>query len=169
MENYVGEIRSFAGEHVPEDWHLCDGSELTISDYPALFALIGYTYGGSEGQRKFRVPDLRSRIPLGETANYPLGKPGGSEKVALIADHLPKHKHPVACSTTSNVDLPNAVDGVWSASSAKGFLYNAVPGTIEMNIESIQAAGKGEGHENRVPVIAVTFIIALNGQFPGRS
>lgn len=39
-------------------WMLCDGRELLISEYPELFAVIGYLYGkGDEG--KFIIPDYR--------------------------------------------------------------------------------------------------------------
>lgn len=169
MDNYVGEIRSFAGDRIPEGWHLCDGSELMISDHMVLFALIGFIYGGSDASGKFRLPDLRSRIPLGVGGNYSLGKPGGAEKVGLSTDHLPGHRHPVACSTSGKADLPGAVDGVWSASDGKGALYTSEPGTTGMNTESIQAEGAGQEHENRVPVMAVSFMIALVGLFPSES
>ncbi len=168
MESYIGEIRPFAGERIPENWHLCDGAELPVSKYQPLFALIGFTYGRSDDNTKFRLPDLRSRIPIGEGAGYDLGKPGGVEKVVLTTENLPKHKHPVACSTSNTVDLPNATGGVWCASSAKGLLYNSEVGSIEMNDESIRPEGKGDGHENRMPVLAVSFIIALHGIFPDR-
>lgn len=169
MESFVGEIRPFAGSRVPQGWHLCDGSELLVSEYEALFSLIGFIYGRSAGDTKFCLPDLRSRIPLGEGPGYNLGKPGGEEKVKLTTENLPKHRHPVACSTSSTSNLPNAANGLWSASAAKGFLYNSVPGKIEMNNESVQTEGKGEEHENRMPVFAVSFIIALTGIYPSRS
>lgn len=46
MDNYIGEIRLFAGNYAPEGWHFCDGSSLLISDYEALYALLGDLYGG---------------------------------------------------------------------------------------------------------------------------
>lgn len=169
MENYVGEIRPFAGGRIPEGWLLCDGTELPISQYQTLFSLIKVTYGGNVEQGKFRLPDLRSRIPLGLSSNYQIGRAGGEEFVKLTPSHLPKHKHPIACSTSVNVDLPTAADGVWSASAAKGFLYNPVPGKLEMNKESISMEGNGLGHENRMPVMAVSFLIAYTGLYPSRS
>lgn len=35
----------------------CDGREITIKEYPALFSLIGTTYGGN-GQTTFRIPKI---------------------------------------------------------------------------------------------------------------
>jgi microcystin-dependent protein len=60
---YVGEIRMFAGNFAPAGWNFCDGTLLAISQYDALFNLIGTTYGGN-GQSTFGVPDLRGRIPI---------------------------------------------------------------------------------------------------------
>ena len=62
---YIGEIRMFAfgTRGAPNGWQACDGSLLPISQYDALFALIGTTYGG-DGQTTFAVPDLRGRVPI---------------------------------------------------------------------------------------------------------
>ena len=39
-------------------WSICDGSELQISDYPALFAAIG-TCNGGDGNTRFNLPDYQ--------------------------------------------------------------------------------------------------------------
>ena len=54
-QNYVGEIRPFAGTFAPVDWHLCDGSLLSIPNYSTLYNLIGTTYGG-DGVNTFALP-----------------------------------------------------------------------------------------------------------------
>ena len=36
MEGFIGEIKMFAGNYIPENWKLCDGSELKTKDYPDL-------------------------------------------------------------------------------------------------------------------------------------
>lgn len=43
MEGY---IRMFAGTFPPRDHAFCDGTELDISQFTALFATIGTIYGG---------------------------------------------------------------------------------------------------------------------------
>ena len=45
--NPTGTIICFAGETVPSGWLLCNGSEITKSDYPKLFSVIGNVYGTS--------------------------------------------------------------------------------------------------------------------------
>ncbi|NIV28780.1 MAG: hypothetical protein GWN58_04475, partial [Anaerolineae bacterium] len=47
----------------PSGWVLCDGTSYSTASQPDLFAVVGYTYGGSGAN--FNVPDLRGRMPLG--------------------------------------------------------------------------------------------------------
>ena len=42
---------------------LCDGASYSVSAYPALFAAIGYSFGGSGAS--FNVPDFRGRFLRG--------------------------------------------------------------------------------------------------------
>ena len=78
VDPFIGEIGTFAGNFAPQNWQDCDGSSLPITQYQALFSLIGTYYGG-DGQKTFMVPDLRERdasgrpIPFNE--NLAHGKP----------------------------------------------------------------------------------------------
>src|SRR5690606_19260948 len=38
---------------------VCDGREFATEELPELFAVIGYTYGGSNETKRFRIPDYR--------------------------------------------------------------------------------------------------------------
>ena len=49
---------------VPAGWYLCDGSSKSTTTDAALFAAIGYTYGGSGAN--FNLPDLRGRVSIGK-------------------------------------------------------------------------------------------------------
>lgn len=48
---------------VPIGWLLCNGASLQTSQYPALFAAIGYTHGGSGST--FKLPDSRGQFVRG--------------------------------------------------------------------------------------------------------
>ena len=99
-DQYLGEIRMFAGNYAPEGWAMCNGQLLMINQNEALFSLIGTTYGG-DGQTTFALPDLQGRVPVHTGRNnvtgtvYPLGQKGGTETVTLVADQLPRHTHAV--------------------------------------------------------------------------
>lgn len=64
----VGAIMPFAGVTAPAGYLLCDGSEVKIGDYAALYEVLGYTYKAANsliGASTFALPDLRGRFPLG--------------------------------------------------------------------------------------------------------
>jgi microcystin-dependent protein len=54
---YLGEVIQFAFNFVPYYYLLCDGATVQISEYGALFNLIGTTYGG-DGTTNFKLPDF---------------------------------------------------------------------------------------------------------------
>jgi hypothetical protein len=60
----VGEVRAFAFDTKLPNWLPCDGSEVRINTYPALFSVVDLAFGG-DGKQSFRLPDLRGRVPLG--------------------------------------------------------------------------------------------------------
>lgn len=106
--NPPGVFMPYAGTTVPLGWLLCDGTEIRISEYGALFETIGYNFGArvSVTPGFFKVPDLRGRLPLGAdnmggaaagvvTADYAtgIGQIGGSEVESIAVDNLPEHKH----------------------------------------------------------------------------
>lgn len=80
---FLGEIKMFGGNFAPRGYAFCDGQLLPISQYSALFSLLGTTYGG-DGRTTFGLPDLRGRVPLHEGSGpgltpRPLGQKSGTE------------------------------------------------------------------------------------------
>ena len=68
MNAFVGMIMPWAGCNVPQGWLACDGtiySFMRQSQFQALYAVIGNTYGGNPSEQTFAVPDLRGRVPMG--------------------------------------------------------------------------------------------------------
>jgi len=55
---HIGCITPYLGtkDNVPRGYLLADGASYKTTDYPELFDIIGYTYGGSDGT--FNVPNL---------------------------------------------------------------------------------------------------------------
>ena len=58
----AGTVHAFAGTSAPEGWAMCDGSEVSRTDYAALFAVIGTTYGVGDGLDTFNLPDMRGQF-----------------------------------------------------------------------------------------------------------
>ena len=170
---YVGEIRMFAGTFAPAGWALCAGQQLPISQYEALFSLLGTTYGG-DGQTTFNLPDLRSRAPVHQgqgtgLAAYTIGEAGGAEAVTLLSGQLGSHAH-VAQGNSSNGTTASPAGQVWAAQlSVKQFSDVAPSGSTTMNAGAIAATGGGQPHDNMIPFQAINFIIALEGIYPSQS
>ena len=169
---YIGEIRMFAGNYAPMGWALCDGQILQISQYTALFAILGTTYGGN-GQTTFGLPDLRGRIPMhmGTGPNLTprrIGDSGGAEKVTMTSAQMPAHTHAVNASgqdgggSSPEASLPAVVN---DGSGTQYMAYGNTPSTT-MNQQMISAAGQGQPHDNVQPFLCLNFIIALEGEFP---
>lgn len=57
MEEYIGVIKLFAGTYCPQNYMYCDGQTLQISQYNALYAILGIQYGG-DGRVTFNLPTL---------------------------------------------------------------------------------------------------------------
>lgn len=172
-EPYLGEIKMFGGNFAPVGWSFCDGSLLSISQYEALFALLGTTYGG-DGQTTFALPDLRGRIPLHMGTNpqtgthFPLGQMAGTETVALLPNQLPAHTHFVTAQTAANtVQTGNPANAVWAPSDFNRFSTNPPDGA--MNPAAITFQGGNQPHDNVMPFLTVSFIIALEGIFPSQN
>ena len=59
--NPAGTIIAFSGNRaLPEGYLLCDGSAVSRTDYAALFAVIGETYGAGDGSTTFNIPNLQN-------------------------------------------------------------------------------------------------------------
>lgn len=84
----IGQITAFAGNFEPSGMLFCDGRLLQISQYSALFAVIGTTYGG-DGINTFALPDLRGRTPVGTGNGVVSGQVFGSESLSLSSANLP--------------------------------------------------------------------------------
>lgn len=160
---YTGEIRIFAGNFAPAGWALCDGTVLPISEYDALFNLIGTTYGG-DGQSTFALPDLRSRVPVHQAASgFFLGQNGGVEAVVLQQTQIASHSHvPQAARTTQGVNTP--AGNLWAASPTYTE-YGPTPDSA-MGGAALGSTGGSQPHDNMVPFLAINFIIALYGIYP---
>jgi len=109
---FAGMVIPYAGAAAPSGWLLCAGQSLATANYTALFAVIGYTFGG--GGANFTLPDLRGSFPLGADnmggiaanrvpAANAVGKAGGSAN-KTIGDHA--HANGTLASVSHQHELP---------------------------------------------------------------
>ncbi|MFC5649786.1 phage tail protein [Paenibacillus solisilvae] len=171
-ECYIGEIRMFAGNFAPQGWAFCDGSLLSISENDVLFTLLGTTYGG-DGVNTFALPDLRGRIPLHAGTNhttgtsYTLGQLSGSETTILIPQQMPVHTHGVSANSSTS-DSTTPLNQVWGLSEGgKQYVAGVPNGT--MSPAAVAPAGGSQPHDNMMPFLTISFIIATAGIFPSQN
>ena len=100
MDGTIATVMIFAGNFPPRTTTFCAGQLLPISQYQALFSLIGDSYGG-DARTTVGVPDMRARTPVG---SYDMGTPPGLTPIirgqrtgnqinALSLSQLPTHNH----------------------------------------------------------------------------
>jgi microcystin-dependent protein len=88
-----GGIVAYGGLTAPSGWLLCDGSAVSSTTYPNLYAVILNRFGGSGSS--FNLPNLQQRFPLGKAVSgtgATVGATGG------LIDHThsgPSHTHTV--------------------------------------------------------------------------
>lgn len=170
---YIGEIRLFGFSRVPTGWLACDGSLQPISEYNALFSLIGTTYGG-DGQSTFAMPDLRGQIPLDNGTGPGLtprviGESGGSESVTLLSTQLPGHSHSMTATTvTANATTPGSELGALTGDTMYVTDLTGANAVV-MSPSSTSAAGSTQPHDNLMPTLTVQYCVASDGIYPQQS
>jgi microcystin-dependent protein len=166
---YLGEIRMVAFAVTPKGWAACNGQTMQISQYQALFSLLGTTFGG-DGRTTFLLPDFRGRAPIEAgsqpgTPTYNYGQPGGEELHVLGQVEMASHTHAATASSAANT-LGSPAGNFWATGPSQ-YSTSAINTALAAN--AIANAGSNQGHENRSPYLVVNFIISLTGIFPSRS
>ncbi len=165
---FLGEVMMFAGNFAPRGWLPCDGALLPISQFDALFSLIGTTYGG-DGQTTFALPDLRSRNAIhagsgpGLSPHY-LGEMAGNEQATLIVASLPVHSHATAADASAGTS-PDPAGKLPARDATGGLAWGSGP-AVAMAAGHLAPAGSNAPHQNLSPYLAITYCIAIEGIYP---
>lgn len=183
---FLGEIRLFTYNQVPNGWMECKGQQLNVQQNQALYALLGNRYGGTPNQN-FLLPDLRGRVPVAAgmmpnanrigTTVMTCGNAGGSEAVTLGITQIPAHQHELTAhpGNAAGAGVGNAVPSTSTkpgnapvSAPAAPPLYAAPSPLQPMNSTAISATGGGAAHENRQPYLPLMYCIATTGIWPSR-
>jgi microcystin-dependent protein len=176
---FVGQIIRIGFNFAPVGWMLCNGQILAISQFEALYSVIGTTYGGN-GTTTFGLPDLRGRVPVGTgqgqgLPRYTIGQVGGSEDVTLNGNQMPQHWHylrTIQAPGTSSGPFPPPslnVSDEGPATISAVFTYAPYDANNQVAISKSAISPTPVGtipHENRQPLLAVQYCIAVSGVWP---
>ena len=180
-DQYLGEIRTVGFNFAPQGWAFCNGQSVSITENQALFSLIGTSYGG-DGQTNFNLPNLQSRLGVGSQNQapgpgltaYAPGQLAGADSVTLNTLHVPPHQHPfsatlaAASGGTPTTDPKGAYPGAGPSTAYAG------AGGTNQYLDSSAVAGLAQpnpgsqAHSNIQPVLALNYIICLEGNYPPR-
>jgi microcystin-dependent protein len=120
----------------------CDGSSYNIDDYPELFAVLGYDFGGSGAN--FNVPDLIGKTLIGAGGSFSPQSVGGEEEHTLVESEIPSHVHTIPLTATTLAVEPGEV---------------TVLTPVPILTQNTGATGGGGSHNNMQPYIALNYLI----------
>lgn len=148
---FVGMVTWHAGTAAPPgSWALCNGASASTTGFAGLFAVIGYTYGGSGSS--FNLPNIASRMVIGAGTDS-LGATGGARTVTLSSSEMPSHTHSEGATrysgTTSHTH--SGIGGIAEGANPDSGLASPVPVT--------NSTGGGGAHQNLPPYIALNAYI----------
>jgi microcystin-dependent protein len=164
---FVGQVMLSGYPFAPRGFAMCNGQTLPIAQNQALFSLIGTQFGGN-GVTTFLLPDLRGRVPVGSSSNYPVGMVTGVENVTLTTQTMPPHTH-LGYGTTAAGTTRDSNNNFYGAVASEP-LYAPASGTqVVLNPATLSANGGSQPHPNMQPFSVLNFCIALTGVFPSRN
>ena len=116
----TGSIMMYGGSTAPSGYLLCDGSSYLQSAYPALYAVIGQTYGGTTGY--FKVPNTSGIFVRGAGSQTISSISYSGTNGTVQGDQIQGHQHGVTDPTHTHAPSSeawcltnNTVAGVGSA------------------------------------------------------
>ena len=171
---FVAEIRIFAGNFAPRGWATCDGQIMPLSQNTALFSLLGTTYGG-DGKSNFALPNLQGSAPMQQGQGpgltlRDLGESGGEQNVTLLDTEMPAHSH--GAQAYANAGGQGPTNNAWSDPNQRGisaYTPSSANSNVLMNPLGLSITGGNLPHNNMMPYLCLTFIIALQGVYPPRT
>jgi microcystin-dependent protein len=145
----TGLIIPWSSASLPSGFLECNGQSVSTSTYAALFAVIGYTYGGAGAS--FLLPDLSDRCCISKSNTQAITTTGGANTVTptgnataslsntvLTTGEIPSHDHSYLLCMSGGGNVPGG----------------AQANTSNMATATGGQAGSGQGHGHTVSSVA---------------
>ena len=148
----TGSINMWPTSTAPTGYLLCNGAGISTTTYAALFAVIGYSFGGSGGT--FNLPNYIDRMPIGSGNLYGMGDTGGSKDAVVVS-----HTHTITdAGHAHSLPLDNPSAGGSTGTGLAGLGSGLQTGANVTGI-SINSTGSSGTNANLPPYIGIQFII----------
>lgn len=165
----IGTMIAYPSDVIPDNWLLCDGREVSRTEYSELFAVLGTSHGAGDGSTTFNLPNIRGRVIAGKDGTTEFANIGtlyGAKTHTLTVGQLPAHGH---TGTTSSNGGHTHSFGSWIDWYTKGGVSGPITtGTGAGNTSyagdhthtiTVGNTGSGEAHNNVQPTISENYII----------
>lgn len=73
----IGTIISYGSTTAPKGFLICNGAEVSKTEYADLYSVIGDNFGAGSDTTKFKLPDLRDKFVQGANENLGTSKEAG--------------------------------------------------------------------------------------------
>ena len=148
----IGIIKLWSGSGVPENYVLCNGGQVSISEYPELYKAIGEKYNTSSTRAGYiSVPDLSGRFVVGLDSGDPdysrIGNTGGEKKHQLTVEEMPSHTH--------------SYNKIRIETHKWGDNANDRPHPFYDSGAQTGSAGGNQPHENRPPYYVLAYVMKV--------
>lgn len=185
IDYHIGDLKWSVQANDHDYWLRCDGRSLSRTRFPALFDLLGTTYGHDDTET-FKLPDCRGRVVgcigagPGLTARA-AGASVGAETHTLTIPEMPSHTHgitdpghahgvtdPTHTHTVGNTNLKNGLgtpgsiddDGnehnnYDSATTTSSASATGVSVNTNTTGVTVNATGNNDPHNNMQPTIFI--------------
>lgn len=196
QDAYLGQVCIMAGSYCPNGTVETNGQIQIVADNPALFSLLGCTFGGN-CRDTYGMPDIRGRAPVHYGTGTGLtprafGTMFGEETVTQDISQMPSHSHGAIFTATGGTDpvkleavvspgtTPVPSDGDYLGVSLGGDIYTPTLGSVvELGGVSggggsggsvtVTNTGQGLPMDNVPPEIALRYCVVTQGLYPPRN
>lgn len=143
MDPMLGMVFMVPWSWAPMDYSRCNGQQMSIQQYAAVYSLIGTIYGGN-GSTTFNLPNLQCRMPMGfgqgTLAGGPsllnVGQMGGAFVSALNQSNVPVHTH-TSTFTSGGAGGATTITGTASLPfSTTATLPTSVTGSLTLGVST---------------------------------